>query len=231
MEKGLQVAIDGPASSGKSTVSKIIAKRFGYVYCDTGAMYRSVTWAALENGIDVSDTKQVIDLARRIKITFEPGQPDQRVFVDGHEVTKDIRTEKIAANVSAVAAIPEVRAQMVEQQRQIAQAGGIVMDGRDIGTTVLPDAQVKIFLVASAHERARRRYEENLQKGLATQSLDELEAAIKLRDQKDSTRKVSPLTQAKDAILIDTTSLTIDQVVDEISALIKKTRTINSKHW
>lgn len=222
MEKGLQVAIDGPASSGKSTVAKIIAKRFGYVYCDTGAMYRSVTWAALENGIDVSDTKQVIDLARRIKITFEPGQPDQRVFVDGHEVTKDIRTEKIAANVSAVAAIPEVRAQMVEQQRQIAQAGGIVMDGRDIGTTVLPDAQVKVFLVASAHEQARRRYEENLQKGLATQSLDELEAAIKLRDQKDSTRKVSPLTQAKDAILIDTTSLTIDQVVDEISALIKK---------
>ena len=218
----MQVAIDGPASSGKSTVAKIIAKRFGYVYCDTGAMYRSVTWAALENGIDVSDTKQVIDLARRIKITFEPGQPDQRVFVDGHEVTKDIRTEKIAANVSAVAAIPEVRAQMVEQQRQIAQAGGIVMDGRDIGTTVLPDAQVKVFLVASAHERARRRYEENLQKGLATQSLDELEAAIKLRDQKDSTRKVSPLTQAKDAILIDTTSLTIDQVVDEISALIKK---------
>lgn len=222
MEKGLQVAIDGPASSGKSTVAKIIAKRFGYVYCDTGAMYRSVTWAALENGIDVSDTKQVIDLARRIKITFEPGQPDQRVFVDGHEVTKDIRTEKIAANVSAVAAIPEVRAQMVEQQRQIAQAGGIVMDGRDIGTTVLPDAQIKVFLVASAHERARRRYEENLQKGLATQSLDELEAAIKLRDQKDSTRKVSPLTQAEDAILIDTTSLTIDQVVDEISALIKK---------
>lgn len=222
MEKGLQVAIDGPASSGKSTVAKIIAKRFGYVYCDTGAMYRSVTWAALENGIDVSDTKQVIDLARRIKITFEPGQPDQRVFVDGHEVTKDIRTENIAANVSAVAAIPEVRAQMVEQQQQIAQAGGIVMDGRDIGTTVLPDAQVKVFLVASAHERARRRYEENLQKGLATQSLDELEAAIKLRDQKDSTRKVSPLTQAKDAILIDTTSLTIDQVVDEISALIKK---------
>lgn len=216
------MAIDGPASSGKSTVAKIIAKRFGYVYCDTGAMYRSVTWAALENRIDVSDTKQVIDLARRIKITFEPGQPDQRVFVDGHEVTKDIRTEKIAANVSAVAAIPEVRAQMVEQQRQIAQAGGIVMDGRDIGTTVLPDAQVKVFLVASAHERARRRYEENLQKGLATQSLDELEAAIKLRDQKDSTRKVSPLTQAKDAILIDTTSLTIDQVVDEISALIKK---------
>ena len=222
MEKGLQVAIDGPASSGKSTVAKIIAKRFGYVYCDTGAMYRSVTWAALENGIGVSDTKRVIDLARRIKITFEPGQPDQRVFVDGHEVTKDIRTEKIAANVSAVAAIPEVRAQMVEQQRQIAQAGGIVMDGRDIGTTVLPDAQIKVFLVASAHERARRRYEENLQKGLATQSLDELEAAIKLRDQKDSTRKVSPLTQAKDAILIDTTSLTIDQVVDEISALIKK---------
>ena len=218
----ISIAIDGPSGAGKSTLARRLAKELGYLYVDTGAMYRSVTWAALENGIDVSDTKQVIDLARRIKITFEPGQPDQRVFVDGHEVTKDIRTEKIAANVSAVAAIPEVRAQMVEQQRQIAQAGGIVMDGRDIGTTVLPDAQVKVFLVASAHERARRRYEENLQKGLATQSLDELEAAIKLRDQKDSTRKVSPLTQAKDAILIDTTSLTIDQVVDEISALIKK---------
>lgn len=222
MNKGLQVAIDGPASSGKSTVAKIIAKQFGYVYCDTGAMYRSVTWAALQNGVAVDDPQRVIELAQKIKITFQPGQPDQRVFVDGHEVTTDIRTEKVAANVSAVAAIPEVRAQMVEQQREIAKEGGIVMDGRDIGTTVLPNAQVKVFLVASAHERARRRYEENVQKGLATQSLEELEAAIKLRDQKDSTRKVSPLVQAKDAVLIDTTSLSIDQVVEEISKLIKK---------
>lgn len=222
MNKGLQVAIDGPASSGKSTVAKIVAKHFGYVYCDTGAMYRSVTWATLNQNVAMDDTAKIIDIANHIQITFEPGNPDQRVFVDGQEVTTAIRTPEVAANVSAVAAIPEVRTQMVELQRQIAQTGGIVMDGRDIGTTVLPKAQVKVFLVASAHERARRRYEENKQKGIATQSLAELEAAIKLRDQKDSTRKVSPLVQAEDAVLIDTTSLTIDEVVAAINQLIEK---------
>lgn len=220
--KGLQVAIDGPASAGKSTVAKQVAKRFGYIYCDTGAMYRSVTLAALNQGIDVHDQAAVAALAQRIKIGFEPGEPEQRVFVDGKEVTAAIRSNEVNANVSAVAAIPAVREEMVAQQRQIAAAGGIVMDGRDIGTTVLPNAQVKIFLVASAHERARRRFEENQRKGIETTTLAELQAAIERRDKLDSERSVSPLTQAQDAIRLDSTHLSIAQVVDEISAIIKK---------
>lgn len=223
MSKGLQVAIDGPASAGKSTVAKLVAKKFGYVYCDTGAMYRTVTLAALNKGIAVDDQAAVAELAHNIKISFKPGEEEQRVFLDGQEVTRDIRSQQIDANVSAVAAIPAVRTEMTKQQRQIAAAGGIVMDGRDIGTTVLKDAPVKIFMVASAHERARRRYVENKAKGIETASLEDLQKEIELRDKKDSTRKVSPLTQAPDAVRLDTTNLTIDEVVDEISKIIKKT--------
>lgn len=223
MTKGLQVAIDGPASAGKSTVAKRVAKEFGYVYCDTGAMYRAVTLAALNKGISMDDVEQIAEIAKHIKITFKPAEPEQRVFINDEEVTRDIRLPKVAANVSAVAAIPAVRTEMTKQQREIAAEGGIVMDGRDIGTTVLPNAPVKIFMVATAHERARRRFLENKQKGITTTSLEELQKAIELRDQKDSTRKVSPLTQADDAIRLDTTNLTIDQVVEEISKIIKKT--------
>ncbi len=222
MTKALQVAIDGPASAGKSTVAKLVAKRFGYIYCDTGAMYRSVTWAALAKNITLDNVTAIIKLAQEITISFEPGAEEQRVFVDDHEVTKAIRSNEVAENVSAVAAIPEVRSEMVKEQRKIATQGGIVMDGRDIGTTVLPNAPVKIFLVASAHERARRRFEENQSKGIATSTLEELQKAIELRDQKDSTRKVSPLTKAKDAIEIDSTHLTVNQVVSEISKIIEK---------
>lgn len=222
MTKALQVAIDGPASAGKSTVAKLVAKRFGYIYCDTGAMYRSVTWAALDKNIALDNVAAIIKLSQEITISFEPGAEEQRVFVDGHEVTKAIRSNEVAENVSAVAAIPEVRSEMVKEQRKIATQGGIVMDGRDIGTTVLPNAPVKIFLVASAHERARRRFEENQAKGIATSTLEELQKAIELRDQKDSTRKVSPLTKAQDAIEIDSTHLTIDQVVSKISKIIEK---------
>ena len=223
MTMGLQVAIDGPASAGKSTVAKRVSKKFGYVYCDTGAMYRAVTLAALQQGLSMTDTEKISELAKQIKITFQPAEPEQRVFINGQEVTRDIRLPKVAKNVSAVAAIPTVRQEMTKQQRQIAAEGGIVMDGRDIGTTVLPHAPVKIFMVATAHERARRRYLENKQKGITTTSLEELQRAIELRDQKDSTRKVSPLTQASDAIRLDTTNLTIDEVVAEISKIIKKT--------
>ena len=222
MANGLQVAIDGPASAGKSTVAKRVAKRFGYVYCDTGAMYRSVTWAALQAKLSMNKTAAIIALAQKINISFQPGEPEQRVFVNDHEVTKAIRSNEVAENVSAVAAIPEVRAEMVKEQRKIAGQSGIVMDGRDIGTTVLPNAPVKIFLVASAHERARRRFEENKAKGIATNTLEELQHAIELRDQKDSTRKVSPLTKASDAIEIDSTHLTIDEVVVEISKIVEK---------
>lgn len=217
------MAIDGPASAGKSTVAKLVAQRFNYVYCDTGAMYRVVTLAALNRGIPLADTDQVSQLSREIKISFAPGEPEQRVFLNGQDVTTDIRQGRIDQNVSAVAAIPAVREEMTHLQRQIAEEGGIVMDGRDIGSTVLPNAPVKIFMVATAHERARRRYLENKKKGIATASLEELQKEIELRDQKDSSRKVSPLVQAPDALRLDTTSLTINEVVDRISAVIKKT--------
>ncbi len=224
MNKGLQIAIDGPASAGKSTVAKLVAKKFNYVYCDTGAMYRAVTLEVLNQGIDPNDEKAIAEIARQVKIDFEPGESEQRVFLNGEEVTHAIRLPKVAENVSAIAAVPEVRAEMTRQQRQIAEKGGIVMDGRDIGTTVLPNAPVKIFMVASAYERARRRYVENKAKGIDTTSLEELQKAIELRDKKDSTRKVSPLTQAEDAVRLDTTNLTIDEVVDKISQIIKKTQ-------
>lgn len=222
MVKGIQVAIDGPASAGKSTVAKLVAKRFGYIYCDTGAMYRSVTLAALERGIDLSQDDLVSELANQITITFAPGDP-QKVFIDGHGVTQAIRSTEVAQHVSTVAAIPAVRSRMVELQRQIAQEGGIVMDGRDIGTTVLPDAPVKIFMVASAHERARRRFLDNQERGIDGGSIEELQRAIELRDQKDSTRAVSPLVKAADAYQLDTTHLTIEQVVDQIAGRIEKT--------
>lgn len=222
MVKGIQVAIDGPASAGKSTVAKLVAKRFGYIYCDTGAMYRSVTLAALERGIDLSQDDLVSELANQITITFAPGDP-QKFFIDGHEVTQAIRSTEVAQHVSTVAAIPAVRSRMVELQRQIAQEGGIVMDGRDIGTTVLPDAPVKIFMVASAHERARRRFLDNQERGIDGGSIEELQRAIELRDQKDSTRAVSPLVKAADAYQLDTTHLTIEQVVDQIAGRIEKT--------
>lgn len=221
---GLQVAIDGPASAGKSTVAKKVAKRFGYVYCDTGAMYRAVTWAALDRHVPIDDQAAVAKLAQEIKISFQPAEPEQLVFVDGQDVTMAIRQNEINQNVSAVAAIPAVREEMTALQRRIADAGGIVMDGRDIGTTVLPHAQVKVFLVASAYERARRRFVENQAKGIATTTLEELQAAIERRDKLDSEREVSPLTQAADAVRLDSTHLTIDQVVDEISALIEKSQ-------
>ena len=223
MTKGFQVAIDGPASAGKSTVAKLVAQKFGYIYCDTGAMYRAVTLAALQQKIDLNDQVKVAAIAENLPLRFETGDP-QQVWLGDQNVTQLIRTNEVAQNVSTVAAIPAVRQAMVKMQREIASQNNIVMDGRDIGTTVLPQAPVKIFMVASAHERARRRYLDNQARGIGTQSIEELQKAIELRDQKDSTRKVSPLVQAADAIRLDTTALTIDEVVNEISEIIKKVK-------
>lgn len=223
MTKGFQVAIDGPASAGKSTVAKLVAKKFGFIYCDTGAMYRAVTLTALQQGVDLNDQVKVAEIAEHLPLRFEAGDP-QQVWLGDQNVTQSIRIGEVAENVSTVAAIPAVRVAMVEMQRAIASQDNIVMDGRDIGTTVLPQAQVKIFMVASAHERARRRYLDNQARGIETQSIEELQKAIELRDQKDSTRKVSPLTQAEDAIRLDTTALSIDEVVNEISEIIKKVK-------
>ena len=217
----LQIAIDGPASAGKSTVAKLVAKKLGYVYCDTGAMYRATTYAAKKNHVAYDDDQGLKEMLEKTEIRFVPAEPEQKVFVNETEVTKTIRLPEIANNVSTVSAQKSVRADLTERQRMIAEQGGIVMDGRDIGTTVLPNAEVKIFLVASVHERAVRRFKENVEKGIDT-PLDVLEKEIEERDYKASHRKISPLTQAKDAVLVDTTSLSIEEVVAKIMEIIEK---------
>ena len=217
----LQIDIDGPTSAGKSTVAKLVAKKLGYVYCDTGAMYRATTYAAKKNHVAYDDDQGLKEMLEKTEIRFVPAEPEQKVFVNETEVTKTIRLPEIANNVSTVSAQKSVRADLTERQRMIAEQGGIVMDGRDIGTTVLPNAEVKIFLVASVHERAVRRFKENVEKGIDT-PLDVLEKEIEERDYKDSHRKISPLTQAKDAVLVDTTSLSIEEVVAKIMEIIEK---------
>ena len=216
----LQIAIDGPASAGKSTVAKLVASQMNYIYCDTGAMYRAVTWYALTQKIALDDDQALKEMLANIEIKFVPSVPEQKVYVNDQDVTMQIRMPEVTNNVSLVAAQPSVREILTLRQRAIAQAGGIVMDGRDIGTTVLPDAQVKIFLVASVKQRALRRYKENQLKGITT-PLDVLEKEIEERDYKDSHREVSPLVQAQDAILVDTTSLSIEEVVEKIAKIIK----------
>ncbi|MGO1337117.1 MAG: (d)CMP kinase [Leuconostoc fallax] len=214
-----QIAIDGPASAGKSTIAKILASNLGYIYVDTGAMYRTVTLAVKRAHIDYNDESKVIELLDKINIDFEPDVSGQRVFLNRDDVTEEIRSNEITNNVSQVAAYADVRTDLVERQRQLAQEANIIMDGRDIGTTVLPHAQVKIFLVASVDERAQRRYKENMAKGM-TADLETLKADIALRDYKDSHRAISPLIQADDAILVDTTGHSIEEVVTEITAII-----------
>ncbi|HEM5651460.1 TPA: (d)CMP kinase [Streptococcus suis] len=220
--KSIQIAIDGPASSGKSTVAKIIAKNFGYTYLDTGAMYRSATYLALTNGIEVTDQNRIVALLAQYPIRFgrdENGQ--QLVFVGDEDVTLPIRDNQVTNNVSAVAALPLVREELVRLQQEIAHAGGIVMDGRDIGTVVLPQAELKIFLIASVEERALRRFKENTERGIET-DLESLKQEIAARDYKDSHREVSPLKVADDAITFDTTGVSIEGVVKFISEKAKE---------
>lgn len=221
-EKRLRIAIDGPASAGKSTVAKILAKDLGYIYCDTGAMYRALTYMAMENNISIDDEAGLVQLLQDMTITFDPSAEIQKVFVNGKEVTDEIRQSDVTNGVSAVSAHQAVRVELVKRQQEIAKTGGIVMDGRDIGTAVLPDAEIKIFLVASVTERAERRFKENQTKGITT-ALEVLQQEIADRDYKDSTRKVSPLLQAEDAILVDTTSLSIEGVVAKIKSIIEET--------
>lgn len=220
MMTNIQIAIDGPASAGKSTIAKILASNLKYVYVDTGAMYRTITLAAKQAGISYDDEQSITELLDTTDIRFEPGTPVQHVFLNNQEVTSLIRSTEVTNNVSLVSSYAAVRKSLVERQRAIANHDNVIMDGRDIGTTVLPNAQVKIFLVASVEERAQRRYRENVSKGIAT-DLDTLRKEIETRDYKDSHRQISPLVQAKDAILVDTTGQTIEQVVDEITEIIK----------
>lgn len=208
------VAIDGPAGAGKSTVSKLAAKAMDLLYIDTGAMYRAVAWKALQLQEEITD--QVILRALQgiqIRLAYHDGVT--QVFVDGQDVTAEIRTPEVSRIVSQVAALGPVRERMVELQREMAAEGGVLMDGRDIGTHVLPQADVKIFLTASIEERAKRRCRELRQKGYAVE-LSDIEKDIAARDHADSTRKISPLIQAEDAVLLDTTHLSIDEVVQKI---------------
>lgn len=211
----LTIAIDGPAGAGKSTVARRLAARLGYLYVDSGAMYRAVTLKALREGIDPGDAEALAGLVARTEIVLEPSPEGVRVLLDGEDVTAAIRRQDVSRAVSAVSAHPAVRERLVELQRALARPGGVVMDGRDIGSHVLPWADRKIFITASLAERARRRQRELAASGVHA-PLAEIEAEIARRDHLDSTRPASPLVRVPDAILIDTTGLTVDEVVNRI---------------
>lgn len=207
------IAIDGPAGSGKSTTARLVAQRLGYAYIDTGAMYRALTLKVIESGVDPNDENGIVKLAEntRIEILYKNG--DFKVFLDGEDVTEKIRTPQVTSFVSLVSAHPRVREKMVEKQRELGKNGGVVMDGRDIGTVVFPKADLKIFMKADVKERAKRRQKEMENQGLHIE-LDELIKDIEERDKLDSTREVAPLKKAEDAIEIDTTNLTIEEQVE-----------------
>ncbi|MFC3882741.1 (d)CMP kinase [Bacillus songklensis] len=219
MNKPISIAIDGPAAAGKSTVAKIIAEKLSYIYVDTGAMYRALTYKAKKNHIDLQNEEALLQLLQKTNIELRPSEKGQLVLVDGKDVTEAIRSSEVTNSVSVAAKHRTVRKEMVARQRRFAVNGGVVMDGRDIGTHVLPDAEVKVFLRASVDERAKRRHEENLAKGFDS-DLETLKQEIAARDKLDSEREIAPLKKADDAVEIDTTSLTIEQVVDKIISLV-----------
>lgn len=218
--KKIVVAIDGPAGAGKSTIARLAAEKLGYAYIDTGAMYRSVAWKFLQTGAPF-DEEAISRLSQTMIIEFRPEGSVNRVFVDGTEVTEAIRSTEVTANVSRVAAIGAVREAMVEQQRRMGAAGGVILDGRDIGTVVFPQAELKIFLTASVEERARRRYKELVDKGQQV-DLQQLQQDIASRDKQDSERAISPLRQAEDALLLDTSDMNIEQVIEKIMQLVQE---------
>ena len=219
------IAIDGPAGSGKSTVAKEVAKMLGFHYLDTGAMYRSIAWLALERGISLDDDEAVADLARTETVVFshEEGNPlPSGVAIAGHDITLEIRTPRIDKAVSPVSAIPAVREALTQQQRAIAASENIVMEGRDIGTVVFPRAELKVFLTASAEERSRRRALQNAQRGFGETDEAAILADIIRRDEADSTRAVAPLRPAEDAVMLDTTGMGIDEVCAAIANLARR---------
>ena len=215
------IAIDGPAGAGKSTVARKVAEALGYLYIDTGAMYRALTLAVLRAGVPVDDPAAVAAVVAGVRVRLEPSPAGNRVFLDGEDVTAAIRTPEVSAAVSQVAAIPEVRRRLVTLQRQLAGGGGVVMDGRDIGTVVLPHADLKVFLTADLEERARRRYLELKAVGHGL-DLEEIRKNLEERDRLDSGRAVSPLRIADDAVIIDTTDRPVERVVAEVLRLCRR---------
>ena len=221
------IAIDGPSGAGKSTVAKAVAKKLGFSCLDTGAMYRAVAWQALQNGVALDDDAALGEIARTYDIEFGhvDGDPvPKRVFIGGAEVTDSIRTAEIDKAVSPTSAAPSVRAALVDQQRRIGNAGDYVVEGRDIGTVVFPNAEVKVFLTASDEERAHRRVRQNVDRGIGSIDYDEVLADLRRRDEHDSNRATSPLRPAEDAVHLDSTGTYIEDVIDQICALANEAR-------
>lgn len=219
--KNIAVAVDGPAGSGKSTVAKLIAKNMNIVYIDTGAMYRTVGLYCIENGIDTKNEKAVCSVLDDIKMDIKAQMGGQTIFLNGVDVTSKVRTQEAGRAASDVAVILAVREKLVQIQRNMAKGTSVIMDGRDIGTNVLPKAEVKIFLNASVEERAKRRVGELLALG-ENPDFDEVKEQIRKRDENDTNRKHNPLRKAEDAVEIDTTGMTIDEVTDKISDIIRE---------
>ena len=217
--KKIKIAIDGPAASGKSTTAKIIAQKLNYLYIDTGAMYRALTLAILNAKIDISNKKEIIKISKKSKIELRQIDNELHTFLNDKDVSHEIRLPQINQVISSISAYPEIRKIMVEKQRTLSKDGGIVMDGRDIGTVVLQDAEVKIYMEAQLEERAKRRYNELKSKGVQA-DLAEIKKEIARRDQIDSTRAASPLKPAEDAIIIDTSNLTIEEQTNACLELI-----------
>ena len=217
---GYQVAIDGPAGAGKSTIAKLVAKEKGFIYVDTGAMYRALAVYFLDQGIRAEDTDKIIRAVGQaeVKIRYEEGI--QQVYLNGENVTSMLRTEEVGNMASRTSAIPAVREKLLELQRSLARTQDVIMDGRDIGTNILPDADVKIYLTASVETRAKRRYDELREKGEAC-DLESIAHDIRERDERDMTREIAPLKQAEDAVLVDSSDMTIQEVVDKICSYCK----------
>lgn len=216
----MQVAIDGPAGAGKSTIAKAAAKTLGYVYIDTGAMYRAVGLYVVRKGLDTKIKEDVISVLDEIEITISYDESGQQIFLNGENVSEDIRLPEISVAASDVAVIAEVRAKLLQMQRKLASENDVIMDGRDICSYVLPDADVKVFLTASLEARAERRYKQLLEKGTEC-DLKQIKIDMEWRDKNDSQREVAPLKQADDATLLDTSNLTLEESINALVGLIK----------
>ncbi len=215
------IAIDGPAGAGKSTIAKMVAKNLDFIYVDTGAMYRAMALYFIRNQIGDKEEEKIAAACKEIQVSLSYENEEQQVILNGENVNAYIRTEKVSMMTSNISKYPVVREKLLSLQRELAQTSNVIMDGRDIGTCVLPDATAKIYLTASSAERARRRYKEQTQRGLEC-DLQEIERDIIARDEQDMNREIAPLRQAEDAVLVDSSDMTIEEVVDEIIRIYKE---------
>ena len=230
---GLIIAIDGPAAVGKSTMGKLIARELGFLYIDTGAIYRAITWKVLKSNISLNDENIISNLVSNTCVTIEKANCKSlndyyHIFVDGEDITEEIRNPRIDQNVSQIARLPKIRKQLIYLQRKLAKKGNIIMEGRDIGSIILPQADIKFYFTASEEERIKRRYKELINKGYSI-DYEEVKKQIIQRDKIDSKRKYAPLIRAKDAILIDSTEKSIEEVKDKILKILKKYRKCRKK--